>query len=195
MPEPTLKAIAFDGARRIAYGDLLEVARATRAAIENGAASVLVFDAETSHPIELDFRLEAEDLERQVRNHSATPPAVGPPPAPRGPGRPKLGVVAREVTLLPRHWDWLSGQPGGASATIRRLIEDARRDDDGDHRRRQARENTYRFILALAGDLPGFEEATRGLFAGDRDRFAQHVGTWPPDVRAHALRLAEPSFA
>jgi hypothetical protein len=108
----------------------------------------------------------------------------------RGRGRPKLGVVAREVTLLPRHWDWLNTQPGGASVALRKLVEEARRTSGDRDRTRAAQEAAYHFMSAIAGDLPGFEEATRALFAYDRRRFGDLVAQWPEDVRDHAIRLA-----
>ncbi|MFY0534142.1 DUF2239 family protein [Nannocystis pusilla] len=46
------------------------------------------------------------------------------PPARTGPGRPKLGVVSREVSLLPRHWEWLERQPSGSR---RRCADSSRR--------------------------------------------------------------------
>ncbi|MGB6081560.1 MAG: DUF2239 family protein, partial [Xanthobacteraceae bacterium] len=103
---------------------------------------------------------------------------------------PKLGVVAREVTLLPRHWDWLSMQPGGASVALRKLVEEARR-RNGDHdRARMARDAAYHFMSTMAGNLPGFEEASRALFASDRHRFAELIASWPPDIRDHIVKLA-----
>jgi hypothetical protein len=114
--------------------------------------------------------------------------------APRGPGRPKLGVVAREVTLLPRHWEWLATQPGGASITLRRLVEHAKRASTGKDRVRRSQSAAYRFMSAMAGDEPGFEEATRALFAGNLDRFNTLVEGWPRDVRDHARRLATGAF-
>ena len=113
---------------------------------------------------------------------------------PRGRGRPKLGVVAREVTLLPRHWDWLASQPGGASAAVRRLVDAARQTNVDKDRVRVARESAYRFMSAMAGDAPGFEEATRALFANDPARFAEMTDGWPSDVRDHARRLAQRTF-
>jgi hypothetical protein len=104
-------------------------------------------------------------------------------------------VVAREVTLLPRHWEWLAAQPGGASVALRKLVEEARRAHGERDRARLARERAYRFMSAMAGDLPGFEEASRALFAGDGAGMQTHMAAWPPDVREHATRLASDDLA
>jgi len=109
---------------------------------------------------------------------------------PRGVGRPKLGVVAREVTLLPRHWDWLNRQPGGASVALRRLVQEASRVNADRDAVRASREATYRFMTAIAGALPGFEEATRALFAGERNRFEGLIDAWPVDLRSHLQKLS-----
>ena len=114
--------------------------------------------------------------------------------ATRGRGRPKLGVVAREVTLLPRHWDWLATQSGGASAAVRRLVDEARQASSQKDRLRQAKEYAYRFMSAMAGNEQGFEEATRALFANDTARFAEFTDGWPADVRDHARTLAARAF-
>jgi len=116
------------------------------------------------------------------------------PVAPRSPGRPKLGVVAREVTLLPRHWEWLAAQPGSASVTLRKLVEAARKSGAEADLMREARDATYRFALVMAGNEIGFEEATRSLYAGDRERFEYHITPWPADVRDHALRVSAHAF-
>ena len=170
-------SIAFDGARRLAAGPLRIVALKARRAMQRGARGpVIVFDAESSERIDLDVRGSEDDLlARLVR--------------PRGPGRPRLGVVAREVTLLPRHWDWLGEQPGGASVTLRRLVDQARHASVASDRVRKARESAYRFISAMAGDRPGFEEASRALFAGDVHRFHELTERWPADVKAQARTL------
>ena len=188
------RCVAFEGSRRIAAGELHQVALKTKEVLDRGQRGpVLIFDESTSEPIEVDFRGTAQEVfERLTAPGVITPPRAsatetGPP---RGPGRPKLGVVAREVTLLPRHWDWLSSQPGGASVALRRLVDDARKvRGDGD-RRRQAQEAAYRFIATMAGNEPHFEEATRALFAGNLDRFAELSEVWPSDVREHARKLA-----
>jgi hypothetical protein len=126
---------------------------------------------------------------------SAPPPkpaeaSADTPAAPRGRGRPKLGVVAREVTLLPRHWTWLNAQPGGASVALRKLVEAARRGNGDGDRRRAGQEAVYRFMHAIAGDQPGFEAAARALFAGDLGKLEDAIADWPHDIREHATMLA-----
>jgi hypothetical protein len=111
-------------------------------------------------------------------------------PEPRGRGRPKLGVVAREVTLLPRHWDWLGAQPGGASVALRKLVEEARRASGDRDRSRAARDAAYHFMAVMAGNLARFEEASRALFADDRRRFVELIAGWPGDIRDHIVWLA-----
>jgi hypothetical protein len=103
-------------------------------------------------------------------------------------------VTAREVTLLPRHWEWLAAQPGGASVALRKLVEAARRESEGPDRRRAAREAAYRFASALAGDRPGFEAMSRALFAGDAAGFAARIADWPTDIRDHLRTLASEAF-
>jgi hypothetical protein len=193
----TRPSISFAGARLIAAGPLPEVALATQAAEQSGLERApIIFDAVTSEPIELDLRGTAEDVVRRVDALMITTiaPDAGEPDAQRGPGRPRLGVVGREVTLLPRHWDWLATQPGGASAAIRRLVDQARVTYAGRDRTRRAQEYAYRFMTATLGDQPDFEEATRALFAPDRERFIEHTAHWPADLRDHARRLADDAF-
>jgi hypothetical protein len=171
---------SFDGNCRIATGSLHENALAAREAIELGATGpVLIFDDATGRTVDVDLRNAIEAMTAEVSRDE-----------PRGRGRPKLGVVAREVTLLPRHWEWLAGQPGGASVALRKLVEDARRASGDKDRLRNAQERAYHFMTAIAGDFPGFEEATRALFANEPTRFDQLTRPWPADVREHAARLA-----
>lgn len=195
--EAPTRCTAFVGTRRIARGGLAEVAVAAKSAVDAGAdAPVLIFDDATGRVIDVDFRGTAAEVRKRLAAGVAasTAETSAGPPARRGPGRPRLGVVAREVTLLPRHWEWLSRQPGGASVALRKLVDEARRVGEGRDRVREAREVAYRFMSAMAGDEPGFEEATRALFAGDRPRFEALTEGWPGDVREHARRLAEGSF-
>lgn len=182
---------AFDGHALLARGALIDVALAVKGVLtERPGAAILVFDDTTGRVVDLDLRGTATEI---AARHSAPAP-VDPPgaaaEAPRGRGRPKLGVVAREVTLLPRHWDWLALQPGGASQALRRLVDDARKTDGGRSQSRAAQEAAYHFMSAMAGNLPGFEEASRALFATDRERFAEHASTWPADVRTYVEELA-----
>jgi hypothetical protein len=182
---------AFEGCHRIASGHLREIALAVKLATDRGTrAPVLVFDNRTSTLLELDLRGSSADVLKRLN-----PPAAAPDePMVRGRGRPRLGVVAREVTLLPRHWDWLNSQPGGASVALRKLVEEARQANAGQDRVRLTQESAYRFMSAIAGDLPGFEEAARALFAGDSAGFSAQTAPWPADVRSHAQRLAANAF-
>lgn len=191
-------AIAFEGARQIAAGPLPQVALRVKRVVERGERGpVLVFDLHTSAPIEFDLRGTDADVLQRLNPLTARPSAgtdtgvrrLEPPAARPTAGRPKLGVIAREVTLLPRHWDWLNEQPGGASVTLRRLVDQARQASGEEDRVRFARDATYRFLVAVAGNRPGFEEALRALFAGDRPRFDRLVARWPVAIRSHAKAL------
>jgi uncharacterized protein len=182
------RCTGFIGDRLIASGPLREVALAARSAARDPTHAVVIFDDRTGEPIEIDLRGTADDVRERLA--LTTPPAE----PPRKPGRPRLGVVAREVTLLPRHWEWLGAQPGGASVALRKLVDQARHAHAGQDRIRQSRDATYRFMSIMAGDFPGFEEATRALFAGARERFERMIAPWPLDIREHALRLAMAAF-
>ena len=186
--------IAFEGDRRIASGNLREVARAAREALERRKdASIIVFDGRTSATIEIDFRGSIADVVARLPDDTSAPaPAedAAAASAPRGPGRPKLGVVAREVTLLPRHWEWLARQPGGASVAIRKLVEAASRTGEAKDRIRQAQEAAYRFMSVMAGNKPRYEDAIRALFAGDTAGLEKLIADWPADIRGHTSRLA-----
>jgi len=188
---------AFDGHRRIASGELPDVAIAVRRAHDARAAGpVLIYDDTTGHVVEADVRgTDAEIRARLTPADSAGEPhtpaqSAEETPPPRGRGRPKLGVVSREVTLLPRHWEWLTQQSGGASVALRKLVDQARHADMGATQQRQRQEATYRFMASIGGNLPGFEEATRALFAHDPARFMQHTAAWPRDVREYATHMA-----
>ncbi|WP_225204601.1 DUF2239 family protein [Novosphingobium huizhouense] len=195
---------AFAGFTRFAHGSVVDVALALRARPPGADdAPVLVFDDVAGGPLDLDLRGSTADVVRRLGEHpalrrlasqgagDAADEAPDTEAAPRGRGRPRLGVVAREVTLLPRHWDWLAGQPGGASQALRRLIDEARKQDAGRTGARAGRERAYRFMAAIAGDLPGFEAASRALFAGDEAALGAILAGWPPDVAAHVLELAQ----
>lgn len=179
----TLSCTAFAGDRRIASGPPREVVPAVKAATEAGD-NVLIFDDADAKPVEFDLRGDLDAVLARL-------------PVPveekRGPGRPKLGVTAREVTLLPRHWDWLAAQPGGASVALRKLVEGALREAEGPDRARKAKEAAYRFMTAMAGDRPAYEAAVRALFADDWAAFDATTAAWPADVREMAARLTGPA--
>jgi hypothetical protein len=168
----------FHGLRSVATGsatDLVEVLK------EKPQGELLVFDNSTGSQVDLDRRGQPAEITHVPADIAAEP---------RGRGRPRLGVIAKEVTLLPRHWDWLNVQPGGASVALRKLVDEARKTSGDRDRVRAAQEAAYRFMSAIAGNLPGFEEATRALFAYDRRSFTHLVANWPEDVRDYAVRLA-----
>lgn len=181
---------AFAGQRRLASGTAGEVALAVKRATQPLAEPIVIFDDGTGRSI--DFDLRGDDRAVLARLAELTPPAEAPeaPAEPRGRGRPKLGVVAREVTLLPRHWEWLNAQAGGASVALRKLVDEARRASGDKDRARQARDAAYHFMSTMAGDLPQFEEASRALFADDRRRFTGLIADWPTDIRDHIVKLA-----
>ena len=175
-PAMTPTLTAFLNGVRIASGDVAQVAAGLRARTEDLEAPPILLSDVDGRTVDIDLRPPAEI------------PAVEKTPAARpGRGRPRLGVVPREVTLLPRHWDWLAAQPGGASAALRRLVEEARKTHADTDRLRTQREAAYRAMSALAGDAAGFEAAARALFAGDREGLDAILATWPADVAAYIL--------
>lgn len=193
---------AFLRQRLLHAGILADVALAVKAATKRDASSaILVFDDATGRVIDLDLRGTDADIVKRLSKPPQTfvgryrSPSAGDPDHiaqsdSKGRGRPKLGVVSREVTLLPKQWEWLAEQPGGASSVLRRLVEDARTNANSLYQQRAARDAAYQVMHAIAGDLPGYEEGTRALFAGDRDRFERSIRGWPADVRNYVLRLA-----
>jgi len=181
---------AFQNNMRIAAGELRSVAVAAQAALcRSPELAVLVFDDASGQQVDLDLRGSPQDVAARIPQPERT---IEEPSASRTRGRPKLGVVAREVTLLPRHWEWLAQQPGGASVALRKLVETESKSPAA--QRRRAQEAANRVMTVLAGNAPGFEEATRALFAGDPAKFAAQTASWPEDVRAYAAKIAAPVF-
>lgn len=183
--EKLLNYVAFVGPRRVAAGSLVEILPGLKERAEKDATElVLIFEVESGRQIDVDLRgTLAEVLERYV------------PAAPKGPGRPKLGVTSREVSLLPRHWDWLEEQPSGASAALRRLVEAAIKHEPGKERARRIRAALSRFLSAMAGDRPHYEEACRALFAGETAQFSALVERWPKDIREYSVQQAQNAAA
>ncbi|UPG90084.1 DUF2239 family protein [Luteibacter aegosomaticola] len=175
---------AFDGTHRVGSGPLAVVAERCKAHLDSEPnASPIIYDDSTGRPVDIDYRGTTHDVLARLE-------AIEPAPARRGPGRPKLGVVAREVTLLPRHWEWLAAQPGGASVALRRLVESASRENVDIDRTRQASEAVDRVMLALAGNLAGYEEASRAFHRREGERFTALTEAWPGDVRDYVRGLA-----
>jgi uncharacterized protein len=176
---------AFAGERMIGAGELEGMLPQVKRWVDHSEnPMVLIFEDQTGRQV--DFALEGTLEEVLMR---ALPARL-----PSGPGRPKLGVVSREVTLLPRHWAWLEEQPNGASAALRRLVDQARSNDTGQQRARVAKDATYRVMSAIAGDLPGYEEANRALYAGKREPFEELIEGWPSDIRVHLQKMAQDAF-
>ena len=185
------RCTAFLDDRRIAAGELRHVALRAQLALEaQPQGQLLIFDDADARLIDLDLRGSAAEIVQQLNRGEVPTASEAQAPVKRGRGRPKLGVVAREVTLLPRHWQWLNAQPGGASVALRKLVDAARREHAAGDLRRAAQERAYRFLSAMGGDRPGFEEATRALFARDSAAFEARIAAWPDDVREHATMLA-----
>lgn len=192
---------AFAGDKLLCNGTKQSVASEIKALTDDDLKSVLIFDDSTGQQIDFDLRDFAPDKPDSITSatysgqksdsgrgeNSLEKPS-------KGPGRPKLGVVSREVTLLPRHWDWLNAQSGGASVALRKLVDAARRDNKDLDRARRAKESCYKFLSAMAGNNPGYEEAMRALFAGARERFDELIGTWPVDVQSYARKLGAEAF-
>jgi hypothetical protein len=185
---------AFMGHRLLAAGPLAEVALAVMNASRRPAAPpIIIFNDATGRPLDLDLRGSEREIVARLPQTAPDPEIAADGTAaaePRGRGRPKLGVVAREVTLLPRHWEWLGAQPGGASVALRKLVDEARRASGDLDRARAARDAAYHFMSVMAGNLAGFEEASRALFADDRRGFVGLVAGWPDDIRDHVVKLA-----
>lgn len=193
------KYTAFNGSIQIASGTIRVVAEAAKLLIDGGESiTILIFNDTTGVQIDLDFSGTLTDvfsrLKQQFELNQDLPESRSQDKNKAKPGRPKLGVVSKEVTLLPRHWEWLAGQPGGASVTLRKLVEQAKRTNQGEDKIRRSREATFKFINAIAGNLPGFEEAVRALFAGDVERFSQQIGSWPKSIQEYSQKLSADAF-
>jgi hypothetical protein len=197
---------AFKGHKLLAKGRIDEVALSVKAAVEmDSAATVLVYSDLTGKEMDFDLRGTKKDVLQRLKVFMSTDD-VSDHPKPgatnnatknttsSSPGRPKLGVAAREVSLLPRHWEWLSTQSGGASATIRRLVDDARKSSSGKELVKQGQERTHKFMSSIAGNLPAYEEALRTLYARDLTKFQLHIQDWPQDIIDYIQILAEPIF-
>jgi hypothetical protein len=182
---------AFEGTTRLFRGTIEQVVLQIKERLGRAEnSSVLIFSDNTGKTMDFNFQGKVKDvlkrLEIYVSKQNCGPVA--------GPGRPKLGVISREVSLLPRHWEWLANQSGGASATIRKLIEDAKKRSSAHTSIKHVQERVYRFMSVIAGDMTGYEEALRALYKADRKNFLLHMRDWPTDVRTHVVEMAKPIF-
>jgi len=183
--QPPATYTAFAGKTLIASGALPAMLPEVKARFDRHPNDLFVFEDQTGRQVDFHLHGDLDDvLSRAI-----------PEPPPAGPGRPKLGVTSREISLLPRHWAWLEQQPNGSSAAIRRLVDQAMKSEPAQQRARLAMDTTCRFMSSMAGDLPGYEEATRALYAADGTRFENLIQGWPGDIRTYILRIAEPAFA
>jgi uncharacterized protein len=181
---------AFAGNRRIASGSVEAMIRGTRECLDRGETDpILIFEDETGAQIDFDLRGTPEEAVARLASHPRFALPDAPEPARHGPGRPRLGVVSREISLLPRHWAWLDQQPGGISGALRKLVDEARGRGQGPEQARLAREAASKFMWVMAGNLPNFEEATRALFARNQEGLEDLIRDWPEDIRAHVERL------
>jgi hypothetical protein len=177
---------AFVGETLVASGPLEAMLPEVKARFDRDASALfLIFEDQSGRQVDFDLRGAVNDV---VARALPSPPRTGP-------GRPKLGVVSREVSLLPRHWEWLEQQPNGASAALRRLVDEARKRDPGKERARLATEAAGRILSAMAGNLPGYEEAGRALYASNGAHFEDLIRDWPRDIRTYLQRRAEDAFA
>ena len=182
---------AFAGSKLLCQGELSEVVLKIKKHLGPAInSSVLIFNDDTGRIMDFNFQGSKQDVMKRLEVF--TSPQLSTPSS--GPGRPRLGVVLREVSLLPNHWEWLANQPGGASATLRRLVEESRSKSSQKVSIKQIQERTYRVMSVLAGDLPGYEEALRALYKKDSKGFNHHMANWPKDVQQHLLSLSKLVF-
>ena len=166
---------AFLGWTRVASGPLEDALRQVKEIKDPGDQTLLIFEDSTGKQVDFDLRGSIDEVLARVAPKSVR----------TGPGRPRLGVVSREISLLPRHWEWLEAQPQGASAAIRRLVDDARKQGSG--KTRANVDAIGRVMTAIGGNLPGFEEAYRALYARDGERLVAQIAEWPADLRDYIL--------
>jgi hypothetical protein len=182
---------AFAGATRIVRGPLPAVVVAVHAWLAKGGEPVLLFDDRSGRQVDLDLRGTQEEALARLDDAPWLQGWPDPEEKRQGPGRPKLGVVSREVSLLPRHWDWLNDQRGGASATLRKLVETQLRREWAPFQARRAHDALSKFLWNMAGNLPDFEEASRALTRREYERLDALIAAWPPDIRDHVRELVQ----
>ncbi len=185
-----LLCTAFSEHQKIASGDAAAVALQVKKFLsKNRGSRLLVFEDLTGHQIEFDLRGTEKEILTRLQESSQEESGDK-----AGPGRPKLGVVSREISLLPAHWDWLSLQPGGASAALRKLVHEAKKQNSVQDQVRQSQNASHKFMTAIAGNLPQYEEALRALYAQNKTVFESLIGSWPKDIREYLKKTAKPAL-
>ena len=180
---------AFAGDTLLASGDIAKMILGAKKALDAGESRpILIFEDRTGKQVDFDFRGTSQDVLARLASHPLFAAGAPPTAVKRGPGRPKLGVVSREISLLPRHWEWLESQQGGVSATLRRVIDELRKQNSGRDALRGAIEAVGKFMWAMAGNYPNFEEASRALYANDRAQLKELTREWPTDIREYIER-------
>lgn len=180
--------VLFLGPKRLLRGSLAQVALAAKTQQDlQPAQRIALFDERDGAAFDVDLRGTEDEILTRLAAHPLAEPAAPKP----GPGRPKLGVVSREISLLPRHWQWLRGQRGGASAALRKLVDEAR--STPDDMARVAIDAAHKFMWDIAGDQPDFEAASRALYAGDFAAFDQHITDWPTDIADQLCHFTQPA--
>lgn len=180
----------FEAAKMLFRGSLTEVVVKVKKRLgKSDHSPCSIFSDDTGKAIDFNFQGSEKDVLKRLEIFVSETPLEN-----SGPGRPKLGVISREVSLLPRHWEWLATQAGGASAVLRRLVDEAKKKSAEGNAIKQAQERVYKFLSVMAGDMPGYEEALRALYRKEEKKFALQIEAWPEDVKAYVLELAGPVF-
>ncbi|MBN21814.1 MAG: hypothetical protein CL678_11090 [Bdellovibrionaceae bacterium] len=182
---------AFDDKTLLVQGELDDVVIHIKKHLgKSENSSILIFSDSTGATIDFNFQGTKQDvLKRLDMFRSPKQKSI-----PSGPGRPRLGVISREISLLPRHWEWLATQSGGASATLRRLVEEAQKKSSQQVSTKQIQERVYKVMSVLAGDLQGYEEALRALYKKDRKTFFSQIEIWPKDIKKYLKKIGKPIF-
>ncbi len=182
---------AFEGNSQLVHGSLSDVVIKIKKRLgKEGNSSILIFSDSTGKTIDFNFQGNERDIQKRLEIFVSEEVPIDN----SGPGRPKLGVISREVSLLPRHWEWLATQTGGASSILRNLVEEAKKKSANGNHSKQAQERTYKFMSAIAGDFEGYEEALRALYKKDKKNFLVQIQTWPRDIIKYLIEISGPVF-
>lgn len=184
---------AFEDHKILSKGSLEDVVLKVKKRFEKSPASqIVIYSDATGKSMDFNFHGSEKEVLKRLEVYTTPESATA---VSSGPGRPKLGVISREVSLLPKHWEWLATQSGGASNTLRKLVEESMKKTSGVNTVKTAQERTYKFMSVEAGDLENYEEALRALYRKDKERFSSEIKTWPRDVQKHIIELSKAVFA